>query len=175
MRFRTSMFLITLFVACFTIAAWSTPLTAQPAAESLATHARYLIAVGENRICRRCEILRPGRVVAPSMLGYSGWPAVRALVSRKGWGISPRRLLIFLYRPAAPQPSLGTVVPRTPPAIVSRERREKPGPPPASPAATSSTVPNPSSFHLCALCAGACPDRVGVANSGVRFALFGSK
>jgi len=28
MRFRTSMFLITLFVACCTIAAWSTPLTA---------------------------------------------------------------------------------------------------------------------------------------------------
>lgn len=27
MRFRTSMFLVTLFVACFTIAAWSTPLT----------------------------------------------------------------------------------------------------------------------------------------------------
>jgi hypothetical protein len=35
MRFRTSMFLITLFVACFTIAAWSTPLTAQPAADPL--------------------------------------------------------------------------------------------------------------------------------------------
>jgi hypothetical protein len=32
MRFRTSMFLITLFVACFTIAAWSKPLTAQSAA-----------------------------------------------------------------------------------------------------------------------------------------------
>jgi len=31
MRFRTSMFLVALFVACFTIAAWSTPLTAQPA------------------------------------------------------------------------------------------------------------------------------------------------
>jgi hypothetical protein len=31
MRFRTSMFLITLFVVCFTIAAWSTPLTAKPA------------------------------------------------------------------------------------------------------------------------------------------------
>ena len=28
MRFRTSMFLITMFVACCTIAAWSTPLTA---------------------------------------------------------------------------------------------------------------------------------------------------
>ena len=28
MRFRTSMFLITLFVACCTIAAWSTPLSA---------------------------------------------------------------------------------------------------------------------------------------------------
>jgi hypothetical protein len=35
MRFRTSMFLITLFVACFTVAAWSTPLTAQPAADPL--------------------------------------------------------------------------------------------------------------------------------------------
>jgi hypothetical protein len=33
MRFRTSMFLITLFVACFTIAAWSTPLTAQRATD----------------------------------------------------------------------------------------------------------------------------------------------
>jgi hypothetical protein len=32
MRLRTSLFLITLFVACFTIAAWSTPLTAPPAA-----------------------------------------------------------------------------------------------------------------------------------------------
>jgi hypothetical protein len=32
MRFRASMFLATLFVACFTIAAWSTPLPAQPAA-----------------------------------------------------------------------------------------------------------------------------------------------
>jgi hypothetical protein len=31
MRFRASMFLVTLFVACFTIAAWSTPLPAQPA------------------------------------------------------------------------------------------------------------------------------------------------
>jgi hypothetical protein len=31
MRFRASMFLVTLFVACFTIAAWSTSLTAQPA------------------------------------------------------------------------------------------------------------------------------------------------
>lgn len=31
MRFRTSMFLATLFLVCFTIAAWSTPLTAQPA------------------------------------------------------------------------------------------------------------------------------------------------
>jgi hypothetical protein len=30
MRFRTSMFLITLFVACFTIAAWSTPPVADP-------------------------------------------------------------------------------------------------------------------------------------------------
>src|SRR4029077_6782036 len=77
---------------------------------SLATHAGYLIAVGENRICRRCEILRQGRGAAPSMLGYSGWPTVRALVSRKGWGISPHRLLIFLYRPATPQPSLRTVV-----------------------------------------------------------------
>jgi hypothetical protein len=35
MRFRTSMFLITLFVACFTIVAWSTPLTARPAAGPL--------------------------------------------------------------------------------------------------------------------------------------------
>jgi hypothetical protein len=35
MRFRTSMFLITLFVAFFTIAGWSTPLTAQPAADPL--------------------------------------------------------------------------------------------------------------------------------------------
>ncbi len=35
MRFRTSIFLVTLFVACFTIAAWSTPLTAQPAAGPL--------------------------------------------------------------------------------------------------------------------------------------------
>ena len=32
MRFRASMLLATLFVACFTIAAWSTPLSAQPAA-----------------------------------------------------------------------------------------------------------------------------------------------
>jgi hypothetical protein len=31
MRFRTSMCLATLFLVCFTIAAWSTPLTAQPA------------------------------------------------------------------------------------------------------------------------------------------------
>jgi hypothetical protein len=35
MRFRTSMFLITLFVACFTIAAWSTPPHSQPAADPL--------------------------------------------------------------------------------------------------------------------------------------------
>jgi hypothetical protein len=30
MRFRTSMVLLTLFVTCFTVAAWSTPPTAQP-------------------------------------------------------------------------------------------------------------------------------------------------
>ncbi len=30
MRFRTSMVLVTLFVACFTIAAWSKPPTVQP-------------------------------------------------------------------------------------------------------------------------------------------------
>jgi hypothetical protein len=30
MRFRTSVVLLTLFVACFTIAAWSTPTTTQP-------------------------------------------------------------------------------------------------------------------------------------------------
>jgi hypothetical protein len=35
MRFRTSMFLVTLFVACVTIAAWSTPVTAQPTAGPL--------------------------------------------------------------------------------------------------------------------------------------------
>lgn len=35
MRFRTSMVLVTLFVACLTIAAWSTPLPAQPAADPL--------------------------------------------------------------------------------------------------------------------------------------------
>lgn len=35
MRFRTSLFLITLFVACFTIAAWSAPLTGLPAAGPL--------------------------------------------------------------------------------------------------------------------------------------------
>jgi hypothetical protein len=32
--------------------------------------------------------------------------------------------------------------PRTPPAIVSRERREKPGSPPSSPATAPTTVPN---------------------------------
>ena len=32
MRFRSSLCLATLFVVCFTIAAWSTPLPAQPAA-----------------------------------------------------------------------------------------------------------------------------------------------
>jgi hypothetical protein len=32
MQFRTSMCLATLFLFCFTIAAWSTPLTAQPVA-----------------------------------------------------------------------------------------------------------------------------------------------
>jgi hypothetical protein len=32
MRFRASMCLVTLFVVCFTIAAWSTPLRALPAA-----------------------------------------------------------------------------------------------------------------------------------------------
>ena len=32
MRFRASMCLVTLFVVCFTIAAWSTPLQALPAA-----------------------------------------------------------------------------------------------------------------------------------------------
>jgi hypothetical protein len=32
MRFRASMCLVTLFVVCFTIAAWSTPLRAVPAA-----------------------------------------------------------------------------------------------------------------------------------------------
>ena len=35
MRFRTSMFLATLFLVCFTIAAWSTPPTVQPAAGPL--------------------------------------------------------------------------------------------------------------------------------------------
>jgi hypothetical protein len=35
MRFRTSMFLLTLFVACFTIAAWSTPPNTKPAVGSL--------------------------------------------------------------------------------------------------------------------------------------------
>jgi hypothetical protein len=35
MRLRTSMFLATLFLVCFTIAAWSTPPAAQPAAGSL--------------------------------------------------------------------------------------------------------------------------------------------
>jgi hypothetical protein len=33
MRFRTSMCLATLFLACFTIAAWSTPPTAQPSGD----------------------------------------------------------------------------------------------------------------------------------------------
>ena len=35
MRFRTSMVLVTLFVACFTIAAWSTPPTVQPSPDPL--------------------------------------------------------------------------------------------------------------------------------------------
>jgi hypothetical protein len=35
MRFRTSLFLATLFLTCFTIAAWSTVLPAQPAAGRL--------------------------------------------------------------------------------------------------------------------------------------------
>jgi hypothetical protein len=35
MRFRTSLCLATLFLVCFTIAAWSTPLPAQTVADSL--------------------------------------------------------------------------------------------------------------------------------------------
>ena len=35
MRFRTSLCLATLFLVCFTIAAWSTPLPAETAADSL--------------------------------------------------------------------------------------------------------------------------------------------
>ena len=35
MRFRTSLCLATLFLVCFTIAAWSTALPAQPAADNL--------------------------------------------------------------------------------------------------------------------------------------------
>lgn len=35
MRFRTSLCLATLFLVCFTIAAWSTPPAAQPGADSL--------------------------------------------------------------------------------------------------------------------------------------------
>jgi hypothetical protein len=35
MRFRTTLFLATMFLACFTIAAWSTPLPAQPGAGHL--------------------------------------------------------------------------------------------------------------------------------------------
>jgi hypothetical protein len=35
MRFRTSLCLATLFLVCFTIAAWSTPLPAQTAADAL--------------------------------------------------------------------------------------------------------------------------------------------
>lgn len=35
MRFRASMVLATLFLACFTIAAWSTPLTVQPSPDPL--------------------------------------------------------------------------------------------------------------------------------------------
>ena len=35
MRFRSSLFLATLFVVCFTIAAWSAPLPVQPGARNL--------------------------------------------------------------------------------------------------------------------------------------------
>src|SRR5579859_166167 len=93
------------------------------------------------------------------------WPIVCASISSKRWVFPSRCRLILLSGQLHLNRHSVQLSSRTPPAIVSRERREKPGSPPSSPATTPSTIPNPSSFHLCALGG-------SVANSGVGFAQF---